>query len=53
MREDLEIARKRLLPLKGIGPETADTILLYALDKPSFVVDEYTRRLVKSRGISY
>lgn len=39
--------RERLLGLKGIGEETADDILLYALDKPVFVIDEYTRRLVK------
>ncbi|MBU4299506.1 endonuclease [Patescibacteria group bacterium] len=39
--------REELLELKGIGPETADSILLYALDKPVFVIDEYTRRLVK------
>jgi len=39
--------REKLLKLKGIGPETADSILLYALDKPIFVIDEYTRRLVK------
>lgn len=39
--------RKELLGLKGIGPETADSILLYALDKPIFVIDEYTRRLVE------
>lgn len=49
--------REKLLSLKGIGPETADSILLYALDKPIFVIDEYTRRLVKekklSRNLSY
>lgn len=39
--------RERLLKLKGIGLETADSILLYALDKPIFVIDEYTKRLVK------
>jgi len=44
--------RRQLLRLKGIGPETADSILLYALDKPSFVVDEYTRRLVEKRVLS-
>lgn len=44
--------RERLLQLKGIGPETADSILLYALDKPCFVVDEYTRRLVERRGLA-
>ena len=37
--------RKQLLSVKGIGPETADSILLYALGKPVFVVDAYTRRV--------
>ncbi len=37
--------RGELLSLDGIGPETADTILLYALDHPSFVVDSYAFRL--------
>ena len=37
--------RKELLSIKGIGPETADDILLYALDRPVFVVDAYTRRI--------
>lgn len=49
--EELEVAREKLLALPGIGPETADTILLYAMDKPSFVIDEYTKRLVKKRGL--
>jgi endonuclease-3 related protein len=49
---DFEILRNELLKLKGIGPETADSILLYALDKPVFVVDEYTRRLVKERRLA-
>ena len=44
---ELKELREKLLKLKGIGPETADSILLYALDKPIFVIDEYTRRLVK------
>ncbi len=39
--------RERLLLLNGIGNETADDILLYAFEKPVFVIDEYTRRLVK------
>jgi len=51
-REDLETARNKLLDLYGIGPETADTILLYALDKPTFIIDEYTRRFVKQRKLS-
>ena len=52
MKENLEVAREKLLTLNGIGPETADTLLLYALDKPSFVIDEYTKRLVKKRKLA-
>lgn len=56
-KEKTEILRKELLSLKGIGPETADSILLYALEKPIFVIDEYTRRLAKyykiSKNLSY
>ncbi|PIS38946.1 MAG: endonuclease [Candidatus Nealsonbacteria bacterium CG08_land_8_20_14_0_20_43_11] len=52
MAEELPVAREKLLSLHGIGPETADTILLYALDKPTFVVDEYTRRFVKQKKLS-
>ena len=37
--------RKELLSLNGIGPETADSIILYAAEKPSFVIDTYTRRI--------
>jgi len=51
-RERKEILREKLLRLKGIGPETADSILLYALDKPVFVIDEYTKRFVKERKIA-
>jgi len=43
--------RKRLLAQPGIGPETADSILLYALDQPSFVIDAYTRRLFTRLGL--
>ncbi len=43
--QDLESLRERLLKVDGIGPETADSILLYALEKPIFVVDAYTRRI--------
>lgn len=50
--KNLQQLRAELLDVKGIGPETADSILLYALDKPIFVIDEYTRRLVKKHGIS-
>jgi len=51
-KEDLETAREKLLELYGLGPETADTILLYALGKPTFVIDEYTRRLLKKEKLA-
>ena len=44
-RQPMEMLRGDLLALKGIGPETADSILLYAFGFPSFVVDAYTMRL--------
>lgn len=44
-------ARRELLALKGVGPETADSILLYAGGLPSFVVDAYTRRLFGRLGL--
>jgi len=37
--------RRHLLSVNGIGPETADSILLYSLSKPIFVVDAYTKRV--------
>lgn len=43
--QDLATLRRKLLAVNGIGPETADSILLYALGKPVFVVDAYTRRI--------
>lgn len=43
--------RQELLSIKGIGPETADSILLYALSKKVFVVDAYTRRIFGRLGI--
>jgi endonuclease-3 related protein len=39
--------REELLALKGVGPETADSILLYAGNHPAFVVDAYTRRILE------
>lgn len=44
--------REELLSLKGVGPETADSILLYAFKQPSFVVDAYTRRIVSNLGMA-
>lgn len=43
--------RKELLELNGVGPETADSILLYAGNHPVFVVDAYTRRILERHGI--
>jgi len=44
-RESLNTLREKILSVNGIGPETADSILLYALNKPIFVVDAYTKRV--------
>ena len=59
-RHDLDLERFRhlsvadlrdeLLQVNGIGPETADSILLYAFERPVFVVDAYTRRLFSRLG---
>lgn len=43
---DLKKARELLLSVNGIGPETADSIMLYTLEKPIFVVDAYTKRIL-------
>lgn len=44
--------RKTLLEIKGIGPETADTILLYAFYLPFFVIDAYTKRIAFRLGLT-
>lgn len=43
--------REVLLSVKGIGPETADAIILYAANKPTFVVDRYTHRVFSRLGL--
>jgi len=48
---DTERLREKLLSIKGIGPETADSILLYAFEKPVFVVDAYTARIATRHGL--
>jgi endonuclease-3 related protein len=48
---DTSKLRDELLSLNGIGPETADSILLYALQRPVFVVDAYTTRLFSRLGL--
>jgi len=49
--EPTEKLRAELLELNGVGPETADSILLYAGNHPVFVVDAYTRRVLLRHGI--
>ena len=44
--------RGRLLSIHGIGPETADSIMLYAAGKPIFVIDTYTRRIISRIGLA-
>ncbi len=48
---DREFTRDQLLSVYGIGPETADSILLYGFGEPSFVVDAYTCRIFSRIGI--
>ena len=56
--DELWKCRKRLLEVKGVGRETADSILLYAFEQPLFVIDAYTRRIAARHlgldaGVSY
>ncbi len=47
----IEELRKQLLSIRGLGPETADSIILYAYQKPIFVIDAYTRRFCEAHGL--
>ena len=49
-KKDIEELRKQLLSINGVGPETADSIILYAAKKPIFVVDAYTKRIFSRIG---
>jgi endonuclease-3 related protein len=49
--KDTEVLRKQLLAVKGIGGETADAILVYAIGKASFVIDAYARRIFERNGL--
>lgn len=51
-RRDVQMLRQQLLAIHGIGPETADSILLYAGNKPVFVIDAYTRRIISRLGLA-
>ncbi len=48
---DTKSLRQKLLNIKGVGKETADSILLYAFKKPIFVVDAYTKRLAERHNL--
>lgn len=50
-RMDTHALRRGLLGVNGVGPETADDILLYAFERPVFVVDAYTRRMLSRLGV--
>ncbi len=49
--QDIDALREELLSIKGIGKETADSIILYSAKKPIFVVDAYTYRIMERLGI--
>jgi endonuclease-3 related protein len=51
-RRSTSAIRAELLNVWGIGPETADSMLLYALDRPVFVIDAYTRRIFSRHRIA-
>ena len=52
IEDPLEQVRGELLNVKGIGPETADSILLYAFGRPIFVIDAYTYRILNRHGFT-
>ncbi len=49
-KKDINELRKQLLSVNGIGPETADSTILYAAKKPIFVIDAYTKRIMSRIG---
>lgn len=50
--QETQTLREGLLSVKGIGPETADSILLYAANRPIFVIDAYTYRILRRHGMA-
>ena len=52
LREDTQALREGLLSVKGVGPETADSIVLYAAQRPVFVIDTYTHRILSRHGLT-
>jgi endonuclease III related protein len=51
LRQPADVLRAELLSINGIGPETADSIVLYAAEKPIFVIDAYTKRILSRHGV--
>jgi endonuclease-3 related protein len=51
MDDDTQTIRQGLLSVNGVGPETADSILLYAASRPVFVIDAYTYRILNRHGM--
>ena len=49
--KDIHTLRQQLLSIHGVGPETADSIILYAAEKPIFVIDAYTCRIISRVGL--
>jgi len=49
-KKDINELRSELVSVNGIGPETADSIILYAAKKPIFVIDAYTKRIINRIG---
>lgn len=49
---DVPVLRRELLSVTGVGEETADSIILYAAGKPVFVIDAYTRRILRRLGLA-
>ena len=52
MKEETEAMKGGLLSVNGVGPETADSILLYAARRPVFVIDAYTHRILARHDMS-
>jgi len=52
LREETDTMREGLLSVKGVGPETADSIVLYAAERPIFVIDAYTHRILSRHDMT-
>jgi endonuclease-3 related protein len=52
LMEKTDILREGLLSIRGVGLETADSILLYAVERPIFVIDSYTHRILNRHGLA-